>query len=173
MLILGTTASDWLSKRRVRAGVYVEMRSDSYSGVLLCTAPCMSVNTLNSIRCAMGSQWSSRSAAVMLRWSRRSIHRTTRAAARCTISSRCSRVPVIPNNVTFPKSSVDVTSACTSVLHAKSGRDGRMCAIFRSRPYAVPHSRVTCVVIDIVQSRYTPRSRMLADVLTSLPHMSI
>ena len=150
----------------------------------MCTAPCMSVNTLNSIRCAMGSQWSSRSAAVMLRWSRRSIHRTTRAAARCTISSRCSSVPVIPNNAAFPKSSVDVTSACTSVLHAKSGRDDRMRAIFRSRPYAVPHSylippcavphtRVTCVVIDIVQSRYTPRSWMLADVLTSLPHMSI
>ena len=87
------------------------MRSDRYNGVLLCTAPCMSVNTLNSIRCAMGSQWRSRSAAVMLRWSRRSIHRTTRAAARCTISSRCSSVPVIPNNAAFPKSSVDVTSA--------------------------------------------------------------
>ena len=106
----------------------------------------------------------------MLRWSRRSIHRTTRAAARCTISSRCSRVPVIPNNAAFPKSSVDVTSACTSVLHAKSGIDDRIRAIFRNRrPYAVPHTRVTCVVIDIVQSR----SRMLADVLTSLPHMSI
>ena len=37
-----------------------------------------------------------------------------------------------------------------------------MRAIFRSRPYAVPHTRVTCVVIDIVESRYTPRSRMLA-----------
>ena len=133
----------------------------------------MSVNTLNSIRCATGSQWSSRSTAVMLRWSRRSIHRTTRAAARCTISSRCNSVPVIPNNAAFPKSSVDVTSACTSVLHAKSGRDDRMRAIFRSRPYAVPHTRVTCAVIDIVQSRYTPRSRMLAVVLTSLPHMSI
>ena len=130
-LILGTTASDWLSERRVRAGVYVEMRSDRYNGVLLCTAPCMSVNTLNSIRCAMGSQWSSRSAAVMLRWSRRSIHRTTRAAARCTISSRCSSVPVIPNNAAFPKSSVDVTSACTSVLHANAafscgGIDGKL-----------------------------------------------
>ena len=45
-----------------------------------------------------------------------------------------------------------------------------MRAIFRSRPYAVPHTRVTCVVIDIVESRYTPRSRMLAVVLTSLPH---
>ena len=45
----------------------------------------------------------------MLRWSRRSIHRTTRAAARCTISSRCNSVPVIPNNAAFPKSSVDVT----------------------------------------------------------------
>ena len=93
----------------------------------------------------------------MLRWSRRSIHRTACAAARCTISSRCSRVPVIPNNAAFPKSSVDVTSACTSVLHAKRGKDDRICAIFRNRPYAVPHIRVTCVVIDIVQSRYTPR----------------
>ena len=131
------------------------MRSDRYCGVPLCTAPCMSVNTLNSIRCAMGSQWSSLSAAVMLRWSRRSIHRRTRAAARYTISSRCNSVPVIPNNAAFPKSSVDVTSACTSVLHAKGGRDDRIRAIFRNRPYAVPHTRVTCVVIDIVQSRYT------------------
>ena len=31
----------------------------------------------------------------MLRWSRRSIQRTTRAAARCNISSRCIRLPVI------------------------------------------------------------------------------
>ena len=46
-------------------------------------------------------------------------------------------------------------------------------ALFRNRPYAVRHVRVTCVVIDIVESRYTPRSRMLADVLTSLPHISI
>ena len=42
----------------------------------------------------------------MLRWSRRSIQRTTRAAARCTISSRCNSVPVMPNNAAFPKSSV-------------------------------------------------------------------
>ena len=82
----------------------------------------------------------------------------------------CSSVPVIPNNAAFPNSSVDVTSACTGVLHATSGRDDRIRAIFRNRPYAVPHTRVTCVVIDIVQSRYTPRSRMLAVVLTSLPH---
>ena len=109
----------------------------------------------------------------MLRWSRRSIQRTTRAAARCTISSRCNRVPVIPNNAAFPKSNVEVTSACTSVLHAKSGRDYLVRVMFRNRPYAVRHVRVTCVVIDIVESRYTPRSRMLADVLTSLPHISI
>ena len=59
----------------------------------------------------------------MLRWSRRSLQRTTSAAARCTISSRCSRVAVIPNNTAFPKSSVEVTSACASVLHALNGRD--------------------------------------------------
>ena len=141
--------------------------------MLLCTSPCITVNTLNSIRCAIGSQWSSRSAAVMLRWSRRSIQRTTRAAAHCTIWSRCNRVAVIPNNAAFPKSSVEVTSACTSVLHALSGRDDLKRAILRNRPYAVRHMRVTCMVIDIVESRYTPRSRMLADVLTSLPHMSI
>ena len=144
-----------------------------YYLLLLCTAPCISVNTLNSISCTIGSQWSSRSAAVMLRWSSRSKQRTTRAAARCTISSRCIRLPVIPNNAAFPKSSVEFKSACTSVLHAKSGRDCLIRAMFRNRPYAVRHMRVTCVLIDIVESRYTPRSRMLADVLTSLPHMSI
>ena len=78
----------------------------------------------------------------MLRWSRRSIQRTTRAAARCTISSRCNSVPVMPNNAAFPKSSVEVTSACTSVLHAKSGRDDLIRAMFRNRPYAIPHTRV-------------------------------
>ena len=118
--------------------------------MLLCTAPCISVNTLNSIHCAIGSQCSSRSAAVMLRWSRRSIQRTTRAAACCTISSRCSRVAVIPNHAAFPKSSVEVTTACTSVLHALSGRDDLICAILRNRPYAVRHMRVTCMVIDKV-----------------------
>ena len=107
------------------------------------------------------------------RWSRWSIQRTTRAAARCTISSRCSRVAVIPNNAAFPKSSVEVTSACTSVLHALSGRDDLIRAILRNRPYAVRHIRVTCMVIDIVESRYMPRSRMLADVLTSLPHVDL
>ena len=109
----------------------------------------------------------------MLRWSRRSIQRTTRAAVRCTISSRCNSVPVIPNNAAFPESSVEVTSACTSVLQGKSGRDDLIRSILRSLPYAVRHMRVTCVFIDIVESRYTPRSRMLADVLTSLPQMSM
>ena len=78
----------------------------------------------------------------MLQWSRRSIQRTTRAAARCTISSRCSRVPVIPNYGAFPKSSVEpVTSTCTSVLHALSAEmiyaplyfviDRILCRIYR------------------------------------------
>ena len=75
----------------------------------------------------------------MLRWSRRSIQRTTHAVARCNISSRSSRVPVIPNNAAFPKSSVEVTSECTSVLHAKSGRDDLIRAILRNRPCAVRH----------------------------------
>ena len=120
----------------------------------LCTAPCISINTLNWIICAMASQWGSRRAAVMLRWSRRSIQRTTRAAARCTISSRCNSVPVIPNNAAFPKSSVEVTSVCTSVSHAKSGRDDliRAIGLLRIRPYAVRDMRVTCVVLDIVES---------------------
>ena len=45
----------------------------------------------------------------------------------------------------FPKSSVEVTSECTSVLHALSGRDDLIRAIFRNRPNAVRHMRVTCV----------------------------
>ena len=109
----------------------------------------------------------------MLRWSRRSIQRTTRAAAHCTISSRCNRVPVIPNNAEFPKSSVEVMSTCTNILHAKSGRDDLIPAILHNRLYAVRHTRVTCVVIDIVKTRYMPMSQMLADVLTSLLQMSI
>ena len=55
-------------------------------------------------------------------------------------------------------------------MPSRNPRDDLIRAILRNRPpYAVRHMRVTCMVIDIVESR----SRMLADVLTSLPHMSI
>ena len=40
---------------------------------------------------------------------------------RWNISSRCSRVPEMTYRAGFPKSSCDVTSACTSVLHTLSG----------------------------------------------------
>ena len=68
----------------------------------------------------------------MLCWSRRRRQRTTRAADRWTISSRCSRVPVTPYRAAFPKSSRDVTRACTSVLHALNGKDDRIRAMPRS-----------------------------------------
>ena len=46
-------------------------------------------------------------------------------ASHCQLArqiSACNRVQVIPYNATSPKSSVDVTGACTSVLQANSGR---------------------------------------------------
>ena len=51
-------------------------------------APCISVNSLNCILKAIGSQCNRCSAAVMLCWSRRRKPRTTLAAARWTISGR-------------------------------------------------------------------------------------
>ena len=54
----------------------------------------------------------------------------------------------MPHRAASPKSSRDVTSACTSVLHALSGRDDRI----RGSP-----------AIDIVESSGTLRSRMLAE----------
>ena len=69
--------------------------------------------------------------------------------------------PVIPYRAALPKSSLDVTSACTSVLRALTGRDDRMRCMHRSCAYAVRQVRLTCAAIDIVESSCTPRSRML------------
>ena len=136
-------------------------------------AACINVSSLNRILYATGSQCNRCSAAVMLWWSRRRSPRTTLAAARCTISSLCSNVPVIPHKVALPKSSLDVTSACTSVLHALIGRDDRIRLMDRSCAYAVRHVRLTCAAIDIVESSCTPRSRMLLDAMMLHPHTSV
>ena len=136
-------------------------------------AACINVSSLNRILYATGSQCNRCSAAVMLWWSRRRSPRTTLAAARCTISSLCSNVPVIPHKIALPKSSLDVTSACTSVLRALIGRDDRIRLMDRSCAYAVRHVRLTCAAIDIVESSCTPRSRMLLDAMMLHPHTSI
>ena len=106
----------------------------------------------------------------MLCWSRRRRPRTTLAAARWTISSLCSNVLVIPYRAALPKSSLDVTSACTSVLRALTGRDDRIRFMHRSCAYAVRQVRLTCAAIDIVESSCTPRSRMLVDAIMLYPH---
>ena len=74
---------------------------------------------------------------------------------------------------TMPRSRSQVLRSPARARAFCIGRDDLIRTILRNRPYAVRHIRVTCMVIDNVESRYTPRSRMLADVLTSLPHMSI
>ena len=109
----------------------------------------------------------------MLCWSRRRRPRTTLAAARWTISSLCSNAPVIPHRATLPKSSLDVTSACTNVLCALTGRDDRIRLMHRSCAYAVRQVRLTCAAIDIVESSCTPRSRMLVDAMMLHPHTSM
>ena len=90
----------------------------------------------------------------MLCWSRRGRPRTTLATARWTIYSLCSNAPLISHRVALPRSSCDVTSACTSALRALIGRDDRIRLIDRSCAYAVRHvgQRFTCAVIDIVES---------------------
>ena len=98
-------------------------------------APCISINSLNCILKAIGSQCNRFSAAVMLCWSRRRKPRTTLAAARWTISSLCSNDPLIPQRAALPKSSLDVTSACTSVLRALTVRDDRIRLMHRSCAY--------------------------------------
>ena len=109
----------------------------------------------------------------MLCWSRRRRPRTTLAAARWTISSLCSNVPVIPHRAALRKSSLDVTSACTSVLRALTGRDDRIRFMHRSCAYVVRQVRLTCAAIDIVESSCTPRSRMLVDAMILHPHTSM
>ena len=136
-------------------------------------APCISVNSLNCILKAIGSQCNRFSAAVMLCWSRRRKPRTTLAAARWTISSLCSNYPLIPQRAALPKSSLDVTSACTSVLRALTVRDDRIRLMHRSCTYAVRHVRLTCAAMDIAESSCTPRSRMLVDAMMLHPHTSM
>ena len=136
-------------------------------------APCISVNSLNCILKAIGSQCNRFSAAVMLCWSRRRKPRTTLAAARWTISSLCSNDPLIPQRAALPKSSLDVTSACTSVLRALTVRDDRIRLMHRSCAYAVRHVRLTCAAMDIAESSCTPRSRMLVDAMMLHPHTSM
>ena len=109
----------------------------------------------------------------MLCWSRRRRRGTTLAAARWTISSLCSNVPVIPYRAALPKSSLDVTSACTSVLRALTGRDDRIRFMHRSCAYALQQVRLTSAAIDIVESSCTPRSRMLVDAMMLHPHTSM
>ena len=79
----------------------------------------------------------------------------------------------IPHKAALPKSSLDVTSECTSVLRALIGRDDRIRLMHRSCAYAVRHVRLTCAAIDIVESSCTARSRMLLDAMMLHPHMSI
>ena len=136
-------------------------------------APCISVNSLNCILKAIGSQCNRFSAAVMLCWSRRRKPRTTLAAARWTISSLCSNDPLIPHRAALPKSSLDVTSACTSVLRALTVRGDRIRLMHRSCADAVRHVRLTCAAMDIAESSCTPRSRMLVDAMMLHPHTSI
>ena len=136
-------------------------------------APCISVSSLNCILKAIGSQCNRFSAAVMLCWSRRRKPRTTLAAARWTISSLCSNDPLIPQRAALPKSSLDVTSACTSVLRALTVRDDRIRLMHRSCAYAVRHLRLTCAAMDIAESSCTPRSRMLVDAMMLHPHTSM
>ena len=109
----------------------------------------------------------------MLCWSRRRKPRTTLAAARWTISSLCSNDPLIPQRAALPKSSLDVTSACTSVLRALTVRDDRIRLMHRSCAYAVRHVRLTCAAMDIAESSCTPRSRMLVDAMMLHPHTSM
>ena len=109
----------------------------------------------------------------MLCCSRRRRPRTTISAARWTISSLCSNVQVIPYRAALPKSSLDVTSAYTSVLRALTGRDDRIRFMHRSCAYAVRQVRLTCAAIDIVESSCTPRSRMLVDAMILHPHTSM
>ena len=109
----------------------------------------------------------------MLCWWRRRRPRTTPAAARWTISSLCNNDPLIPHRAALPKSSFDVTSACTSVLRALTVRDDRIRLMDRSCAYAVRHVRLTYAAIDIVESSCTPRSRMLLDAMMLHPHTSI
>ena len=78
----------------------------------------------------------------MLCWSRRRRPRTTIAAARWTISCLCSNVPVIPYRAALPKSSLDIASACTSVLRALTGIDDHIRFIHRSCAYAVRQVRL-------------------------------
>ena len=69
----------------------------------------------------------------MLCWSRRRRPRTTR----WTIDSLCNNDPLIPSRAALPKSSFDVTSACTSVLRTLTVRDDRIRLMDRSCAYAV------------------------------------
>ena len=61
----------------------------------------------------------------------------------------------------------------TSVLRALTGRDDRIRFMHRSCAYAVRQVRLTCAAIDIVESSYTPRSRMLVDAMVLHPHTSM
>ena len=109
----------------------------------------------------------------MLCWSRRRKPRTTLAAARWTISSLCSNDPLIPQRAAWPKSSLDVTSVCTSVLRALTVRNDRIRLMHRSCVYAVRDVRPTCAAMDIAESSCIPRSRMLVDAMVLHPHMSM
>ena len=51
------------------------------------------------------------------------------------------------------------------LIQKLNGRDDLIPAMFRNRPYAVRHMRVVCVLIDIVESRYTPGRVSYADRL--------
>ena len=73
----------------------------------------------------------------------------------------------------MPKSSLDVTSACTSVLRALTVRDDRIRLMHRSCAYAVRHVRLTCAAMDIAESSCTHRSRMLVDAMMLHPHTSM
>ena len=81
--------------------------------------------------------------------------------------------PCNTTRAALPKSSLDVTRACTSVLRALTGRDDRIRFMNRSCAYAVRQVRLTCAAIDIVESSCTPRSRMLVDAMMLHPHTSM
>ena len=85
----------------------------------------------------------------------------------------CSNDPLIPHRAALPKSSLDVTSACTSVLRALTVRGDRIRLMHRSCADAVRHVRLTCAAMDIAESSCTPRSRMLVDERMLHPHTSI
>ena len=72
-----------------------------------------------------------------------------------------------------PNSSLDVISACTRDLRALTGRDDRIRCMHRSCAYAVRQVRLTCAAIDIVESGYIPRSRMLVAAMMLPPHTSM